>query len=67
MHAHAFRHTLATNLAEAGMPLDALQRLLGHRRLETVMLYNRVRDGRVYREYQEAMAARAAESGEAAE
>lgn len=73
VHAHAFRHTLATNLAEAGMPLDALRRLLGHRQLETVMIYNHVRNGRVYREYQEAMAARAAGTppatppGEAAE
>jgi site-specific recombinase XerD len=60
VHAHAFRHTCATNLAEAGMPLDALQRLLGHRRLETTMIYNEVRDGRLHREYREAMAVRAA-------
>ncbi len=56
VHAHAFRHTFATNMAEAGMPLDALQRILGHRHVDTVMVYNRVRNGRVYREYQEAMA-----------
>jgi integrase/recombinase XerC len=56
VHAHAFRHTFATNMAEGGMPLDVLQRILGHRNLETVMVYNRVRDGRLYREYQEAMA-----------
>ena len=56
VHAHAFRHTYATNMAESGMPLDALQRVLGHRHIETVMVYNQVRDGRVYREYQEAMA-----------
>jgi len=59
VHAHAFRHTFATNMAEAGMPLDALQRLLGHRYLESVLVYNRVRDGRLYREYQETMARRA--------
>jgi site-specific recombinase XerD len=57
VHAHAFRHTLATNLAEGGMPLDALQRVLGHRHIDTVVVYNRVRDGRVHREYQQAMAA----------
>lgn len=56
VHAHAFRHTFATNMAEAGMPLDTLQRILGHRHIDTVMVYNRVRNGRVYREYQEAMA-----------
>jgi integrase len=60
VHAYAFRHTFATNMAEGGMPLDALQRVLGHRNMETVMLYNQVRDGRVYREYQEAMAVQAA-------
>jgi integrase len=56
VHAHAFRHTFATNMAEGGMPLDALQRVLGHRHMDTVMIYNEVRQGRVYREYQEAMA-----------
>ena len=56
IHAHAFRHTFATNMAESGMPLDALQRALGHSNMDTVMIYNQVRDGRLYREYQEAMA-----------
>jgi len=55
VHAHAFRHTCATNLAEAGMPLDALQRQLGHRHLDTTMVYNEIRDGRLQREYQQAM------------
>ncbi|MGE0131515.1 MAG: tyrosine-type recombinase/integrase [Blastocatellales bacterium] len=57
VHAHAFRHTCATNLAEAGMPLDALQRQLGHRRIETTLIYNEIRDGRLQREYLQAMAA----------
>jgi integrase len=43
-------------MAESGMPLDALQRALGHSSMDTVMIYNHVRDGRLYREYQEAMA-----------
>ncbi|HZU12134.1 MAG TPA: tyrosine-type recombinase/integrase [Chloroflexota bacterium] len=55
VHAHAFRHTCATNLAEAGMPLDALQRQLGHRHLDTTMVYNEIRDGRLQREYRQAM------------
>lgn len=55
VHAHAFRHTCATNLAEAGMPLDALQRQLGHRRVETTLIYNQVRDERLQREYRAAM------------
>ena len=56
VHAHAFRHTFATNMADSGMPLDALQRALGHSNMDSVMIYNQVRDGRMYREYQEAMA-----------
>ncbi len=56
VHAHAFRHTCATNLAEARMPLDTLRRLLGHRSIETTLIYDGVRDGRVRREYDEAMA-----------
>lgn len=55
VHAHAFRHTCATNLAEAGMPLDALQRQLGHRHIDTTMVYTEIRDGRLQREYQQAM------------
>lgn len=60
VHAHAFRHTYATNMAESGMPLDTLRRVLGHRHLDTVAVYNHVRDGRLQREYQEAMDAEAA-------
>jgi integrase/recombinase XerD len=56
VHAHAFRHTFATNMAESGMSLDALQRVLGHSHIDTVMIYNHVRSGHLYREYQEAMA-----------
>lgn len=55
VHAHAFRHTCATNLAEAGMPMDALQRQLGHRHIETTLIYNEVRDSRLQREYRLAM------------
>lgn len=55
VHAHAFRHICATNLAEAGMPLDALQRQLGHRHIETTLIYNQVRDSRLQREYRAAM------------
>lgn len=55
VHAHAFRHTCATNLAEAGMPMDALQRQLGHRHIETTLIYNEVLDSRLQREYRKAM------------
>jgi site-specific recombinase XerD len=57
VHAHAFRHTAATNLAEGGMPLDSLRQLLGHRHMDTTLIYNEIRNGRLQREYQAAMAA----------
>lgn len=60
VHAHAFRHTYATNMAEGGMPLDTLGRVLGHAHLETVAVYNHVRDGRLRREYDAVMAVRTA-------
>jgi hypothetical protein len=37
------------------MPLDALQRQLGHRHIDTTMVYNEIRDGRLQREYRRAM------------
>lgn len=51
IHAHAFRHTQATNLAEGGMPLDSLRSLLGHRHLDTTLIYDRIRNERLRREY----------------
>lgn len=55
VHAHAFRHTCATNLAEGGMPLDAVQRQLGHSCLESTMIYNDVRSRRLAQEYRRVM------------
>jgi integrase/recombinase XerD len=55
VHAHAFRHTQATNLAEAGMPLDSLRRMLGHRHLDTTLVYDQIRNDRLRREYEEVM------------
>lgn len=60
VHAHAFRHTFATNMAESGMPLDTLQRVLGHSHSDTVAIYNHVRDERLRREFDAAMAHREA-------
>lgn len=37
--AHSLRHTLASHQAMAGIPLPALQRLLGHSDIKTTMRY----------------------------
>lgn len=39
---HTFRHSYATHLLEANVPIYDVQKLLGHSRLETTMIYNHV-------------------------
>jgi integrase/recombinase XerD len=53
---HRLRHTLATRLLNEGMPITSLQRLLGHERLETTLLYARVHNDTVRRDYERAQA-----------
>lgn len=36
---HIFRHTMATTAIRSGMPVDQLQRLLGHANITTTMIY----------------------------
>lgn len=53
---HRLRHTLATRLVNAGMSIVSLQRLLGHDKLETTMIYARVHDATVVQDFRLAMA-----------
>jgi len=53
---HRLRHTLATRLVNVGMDIVSIQRLLGHEKLETTMVYARVHDATVERDFREAMA-----------
>ena len=39
VHPHKFRRTLATRAIDKGMPIEQVQRLLGHQKIETTMHY----------------------------
>jgi integrase/recombinase XerD len=53
---HRLRHTLATRLVNAGMDIVSIQRLLGHEKLTTTMVYARVHDVTVERDFRQAIA-----------
>lgn len=53
---HRLRHTLATRLLNAGMPITSLQHLLGHERLDTTLVYARVHNDTVQSDYERAYA-----------
>ena len=47
VHPHKFRRTLATMAIDKGMPVEQLQRLLGHQRIDTTMKYAMVKQSNV--------------------
>lgn len=47
VHPHKFRRTLATNAIDKGMPIEQLQRLLGHTKIDTTMEYAMVKQSNV--------------------
>ena len=46
-HPHKFRRTLATTAIDKGMPIEQVQRLLGHQRIDTTMMYAQVKQSNV--------------------
>ena len=52
---HRLRHTFATQLVNAGCRITSIQKLLGHRRLNSTMIYARVHDRTVAEDYYAAM------------
>jgi site-specific recombinase XerD len=53
---HRLRHTLASQLLSAGMPIASLQRYLGHENLDTTMGYAQVSDPLLEQDYYRGMA-----------
>lgn len=52
---HQLRHTCATQLLNAGCRVTSIQKLLGHRELNSTMIYARVHDRTVAEDYYAAM------------
>lgn len=47
VHPHKFRRTLATMAIDKGMPIEQLQRLLGHQRIDTTLQYAMIKQNNV--------------------
>ena len=55
MSCHRLRHTMATQLLNAGSDLVIIQELLGHKRIETTMRYSRLSNLKIQSDYYKAM------------
>lgn len=55
VHPHRLRHTCATQLLNAGCRVTSIQRFLGHKELNTTMIYARAHDQTVAEDYFAAM------------
>ena len=47
MHPHKFRRTMATVAIDKGMPIEQVQRLLGHEKIDTILRYAQVKQSNV--------------------
>jgi site-specific recombinase XerD len=55
LSAHRLRHTYATLLLNNGMTIESLRQLMGHENLNTTLIYARLADGTVEKQYETAM------------
>ena len=44
---HVFRHTTATQALHNGMPIEEVQKLLGHKQINTTLIYTKIDDNSV--------------------
>jgi len=54
--AQRLRHTFASQMLTAGMPVSSLQRYLGHEHLDTTMIYAEVSDPLLRQDYYQGIA-----------
>lgn len=54
--AHRFRHTIGTQLAEGGARIQTIMAVLGHRSANMAMIYARISDPEVRKQYESALA-----------
>jgi integrase/recombinase XerD len=55
VHLHLLRHSVATTLLERGMPIEQIQKFLGHSKLETTQIYAESSAEMIKESYQRAM------------
>jgi integrase/recombinase XerD len=55
IYPHRLRHTIATQLLNAGCPVTSIQKFLGHKKLNTTMVYAHAHDQTVENDYFTAM------------
>lgn len=53
IHPHRFRRTLATNMAKRGMPIQEIQRILGHANIATTLVYIETENSRTQAAYKQ--------------
>jgi integrase/recombinase XerD len=56
VYPHLLRHSVATTLLERGMPLEQIQKFLGHAKLETTQIYAESSAEMIKESYQKALA-----------